>query len=72
MNQEWYARKMTSQTAMPCNCIGPQHGAPVCPCRMWYVTIRDGRYVEEHDLGPAPSKGIGEAGDSYYLWKRGR
>lgn len=41
-----------------CNCIGPQSGLPVCPCRMKNVTERDGRLVETIDLGPAP-KGDG-------------
>jgi hypothetical protein len=36
-----------------CNCIGPQGGRPLCPCRMRGVTIRDGRYIKpEQDLGP--------------------
>ncbi|NTF54903.1 hypothetical protein G6L12_08350 [Agrobacterium rhizogenes] len=39
----------------PCNCIGPQHGQPVCPCAMRSVTIENGRYVDRRDLGPAPS-----------------
>lgn len=37
----------------PCNCIGPQNGEPMCPCRMRGVIIKDGRYVQpEIDLGP--------------------
>ena len=39
----------------PCNCIGPQRGAPYCPCEMRArgVFERDGRWVEpERDLGP--------------------
>lgn len=36
-----------------CNCIGPQGDDPVCPCRMRNVRVRDGRYVEEIDHGPA-------------------
>lgn len=36
-----------------CNCIGPQHGQPLCPCQMKNVIIRDGRYIrKEKDLGP--------------------
>ena len=42
--------------ASACGCIGPQNGEPVCPCRMKYVTIKDGRYVSVTDLGPAPFK----------------
>lgn len=37
---------------MACFCIGPQNGEPVCPCRMRFVQVRDGRYVEVNDLGP--------------------
>lgn len=37
-----------------CFCVGPQNGAPLCPCQMRYVTIRAGRYVRETDLGPVP------------------
>lgn len=39
-----------------CFCIGPQNGDPLCPCRMHGVTIRDGRYVEIIDHGPAKPK----------------
>jgi len=42
-----------------CNCIGPQDGNPVCPCAMRSVSIKDGRYVQITDLGPAPVKGDG-------------
>ncbi|MGF6157787.1 hypothetical protein M2267_003046 [Ensifer sp. KUDG1] len=35
-----------------CNCIGPQNGQPVCPCRMRGVEIENGRYIERRDLGP--------------------
>lgn len=36
-----------------CNCVGPQNGEPLCPCKMRNVIIRDGRYIQkEHDLGP--------------------
>jgi hypothetical protein len=46
------------EIAQPCNCIGPQNGAPLCPCQMRGVTIKDGRYVRpEQDLGPAPTTG---------------
>lgn len=46
----------TYQTGFGCNCVGPQDGQPVCPCRMRNVRVRDGRYVEETDLGPAYPK----------------
>ena len=39
-----------------CCCMGPQRGQPVCPCRMKNVVVRNGRYVEEIDLGPAGSR----------------
>lgn len=35
-----------------CNCIGPQNGQPLCPCRMASVTVENGRYVLRRDLGP--------------------
>ena len=38
-----------------CNCIGSQPGQPVCPCRMANLKIRDGRWVEVIDHGPAKS-----------------
>jgi hypothetical protein len=38
-----------------CFCIGPQDGAPVCPCRMRSLRIQHGRYVEVIDHGPAPA-----------------
>jgi hypothetical protein len=37
-----------------CNCMGPQDGAPLCPCRMMNVKVVSGRYVETLDHGPAP------------------
>ena len=37
-----------------CHCVGPQNGQPLCPCRMGSVSVRDGRYVEVIDHGPAP------------------
>lgn len=49
-------------SARLCNCVGPQNGEPVCPCRMAYLTIRDGRYVEVIDHGPAPASREGERG----------
>jgi hypothetical protein len=36
-----------------CFCIGPQDGDPVCPCRMRYLVVENGRYVEKIDRGPA-------------------
>jgi hypothetical protein len=38
-----------------CFCVGPQDGAPVCPCRMPALEIRDGRWIEIIDHGPAKS-----------------
>lgn len=43
-----------------CNCIGPQKGAPLCPCMMPSVTIVNGRYVQTIDLGPAREKSLAE------------
>lgn len=37
-----------------CFCTGPRNGEPLCPCRMRNVTVRNGRYVREDDLGPVP------------------
>ncbi len=42
------------KTIRPCNCVGPQNGQPVCPCRMSSVHIVDGRWVQIIDHGPAP------------------
>jgi hypothetical protein len=39
-----------------CFCVGPQNGEPLCPCRMRHVQVKDGRYVETIDHGPAPGK----------------
>ena len=41
-----------TSNAQPCFCIGPQKGQPFCPCKMRNVTIKNGRYIEEIDLGP--------------------
>jgi hypothetical protein len=35
-----------------CNCIGPQNGNPVCPCRMRGLKQVEGRWVEVIDHGP--------------------
>jgi len=45
----------SDQPMRACNCIGPQDGNPVCPCRMGSLKIRDGRWVEIIDHGPAKS-----------------
>ena len=44
---------MNYNEASSCYCIGPQNGSPVCPCQMKSVEIKDGRYVQIIDLGPA-------------------
>lgn len=41
-----------------CFCVGPQNGQPVCPCRMRNVVVREGRYVEETDLGAVKSRTV--------------
>lgn len=43
----------TDTPSYACGCIGPQNGEPLCPCQMRNVTIRNGRYIREEDLGPA-------------------
>jgi len=43
-----------SNTSSSCNCIGPQNGAPLCPCMMRGVQVIDNRYVRIQDLGPVP------------------
>lgn len=40
-------------TSHACNCIGPQGGNPVCPCKMRGLKHVDGRWVEEIDHGPS-------------------
>lgn len=42
-----------SSRSHACNCVGPQPGKPVCPCRMSALQVVDGRYVEVIDHGPA-------------------
>lgn len=45
-----------------CSCVGPQNGAPRCPCIMRQVIKRNGRYIlPEQDLGPVPD----DTGPSY-------
>jgi len=39
-----------------CNCVGPQNGEPLCPCRMRNVARKDGRWVEVRDLGPTQGR----------------
>lgn len=41
-----------SDPARTCNCVGPQAGKPLCPCRMRNITTVGGRYVEIIDRGP--------------------
>lgn len=36
-----------------CFCVGPRPGEPVCPCRMRNMVMKDGRWVETIDHGPA-------------------
>ena len=40
------------QASHACNCIGPQNGNPVCPCRMRSMEQVNGRWVEVIDHGP--------------------
>lgn len=59
VTKEWFQKRAAledgheiSAGERQCYCIGPQNGAPVCPCRMTSVTVENGRYVERRDLGP--------------------
>lgn len=52
----WHSAMTTKpiEQSHPCGCIGPQNGQPLCPCRMrGGVQIKDGRYIETIDHGPA-------------------
>ena len=50
--------KMERSAGLRCNCVGPQNGDPVCPCRMRCVVVENGRYVEKTDLGPVEGEKI--------------
>ena len=50
----WMAGDASQARTHICACVGPQDGAPVCPCRMRNLQISHGRYVEVIDHGPAP------------------
>ena len=50
-NIPWKQQDDIRREPIACNCIGPQNGEPVCPCRMKNVVIVDGRYKEIIDLG---------------------
>lgn len=43
---------LASTSARSCNCMGPQNGEPLCPCRMQSVKVENGRYIEVIDHGP--------------------
>lgn len=45
----------TDNRTHACNCVGPQGGKPLCPCRMRGVKVIGGRYVETIDHGPVGS-----------------
>lgn len=63
--QEMAAKMAQQQPLHSCNCIGPQHGAPRCPCQMRNIIVRDGRFIQrEVDLGPAPKAPISGSGVS--------
>ena len=51
VSKDW--RAVNDNQSHACNCVGPQGGKPLCPCRMRGVKIIDGRYVETIDHGPA-------------------
>jgi len=48
-----YELKTSPSGSHACNCIGPQAGKPLCPCRMKNLRVVDGRYVEVIDHGLA-------------------
>lgn len=50
------AQMAGGQSSSACFCVGPQGGAPVCPCRMRSVRVENGRYVETIDHGPVERK----------------
>lgn len=63
ITKEWFESRAHLEDGYDvhaCNCVGPQNGQPVCPCRMRGVTIEDGRYVERRDLGPVKSGSSGK------------
>lgn len=52
-NEQQAIRNFLSKDAplsMPCGCMGPMDGQPVCPCRMAWVEVVDGKYyqIQEH------------------------
>jgi hypothetical protein len=49
-----------------CHCTGPQNGEPLCSSEMKYVSVIDGRWIYQKDLGPVPI-----LSDNDYLVKRG-
>lgn len=52
--KRWLSGDETVAKTHVCFCLGPQDGAPLCPCRMKHLRIIDGRFVEVIDHGPAP------------------
>jgi len=55
MSDGWQGTAKSLDLCYPCNCVGPQKGEPMCPCRMRGVIIRNGHYIQpEVDLGPVP------------------
>jgi hypothetical protein len=56
-----------SSTNGLCNCIGPQNGQPLCPCKMSRVIERNGRYIiPEQDLGPVVKQVPSTISDGVY------
>lgn len=53
----WQSSIPANPSTRACNCVGPRPGEPVCPCRMGSLTVRDGRWVQVIDYGPAPVAG---------------
>lgn len=58
MAQEAIKEGLRSGQFNPCGCIGPQNGQPLCPCAMKSLVVKDGRYVQIIDHGPAPASQV--------------
>lgn len=46
--QEWLKRP--EPECVPCGCLGPRNGEPVCPCEMKWVVQIEGEYFQIHRL----------------------
>lgn len=51
-NEQQAIRNWLSKPApmdLPCGCMGPMGGQPVCPCAMARVEVVDGKYYKIHE-----------------------